>query len=153
MKGIFTMMKKLIFILLLVIVAKGVMAQIQAPPSYPRPTQAATERIKFIAADKVTQHIGDSMRVADSVYSTRFIAGNTPITFLNLGGNYPNQKLTIVIKGEARKNFSSAPEEVYKGKYIAVEGKITEYKGRPQMEVYDPRQIQFMEKMPAREVK
>ncbi|WP_207420252.1 hypothetical protein [Desertivirga brevis] len=152
MKAIFTMMKKLIFILLLV-GAKGAVAQIQAPPSYPRPTQAATERIKFITADKVGEHIGDSVRVADSVYSTRFIAGNTPITFLNLGGNYPNQKLTIVIKGEARKNFSAAPEEVYKGKYIAVEGNITEYKGRPQMEVYDPRQIHFMEKMAAREVK
>ena len=63
------------------------------------------------------------------------------MTLLNLGGDYPNQKMTVVIKAADRDKFSVAPEVAYKDKKICVKGTPTEYKGKPEIIVTDPSQI------------
>ena len=63
------------------------------------------------------------------------------MTLLNLGGNYPNQLLTIMIPGKDRDKFKEKPEEVYKGKAVCVTGKIVDYKGKPEIVVSDPGQL------------
>jgi hypothetical protein len=51
---------------------------------------------------------------------------------VNVGAAYPNQLLTVVLRGEAKKLGADLD-----GKTIRVSGKITEYKGKPQIEVVD----------------
>jgi hypothetical protein len=53
---------------------------------------------------------------------------------------YPNQVFTVLIWGENRRKFG-APESEYKGKQICVTGKITEYRGAPEIVADDAQQI------------
>lgn len=80
--------------------------------------------------------------VCEKVYSTRLMAASQ-ITFLNLGGEYPNQKLSIVIKGKDRSKFPVAPELAFKDKTICVTGIISDYNGKPEIVVTDPDQIKI----------
>ena len=59
-------------------------------------------------------------------------AKNTP-TFLNLGGDYPNSPVTILIWGDSRINFKQKPEDYYNGKNICITGKVVMYKGMPEI--------------------
>ena len=81
---------------------------------------------KPIYLDEVGKYIGDSVKVCGQVYDTYYAVRteNTP-TFLNIGAKYPNQLLTVVIWGEARKQFYFKPEEFYKEKQECIIGKIT----------------------------
>ena len=78
--------------------------------------------------------------VCDKVSGGRYIDGSG-ITFINLGGAYPNQKLTIMIKAEDRVKFKVAPETAFLDKLICVTGKQIMYKGKPEIMVTDPEQI------------
>ncbi|MDB4921815.1 S1/P1 nuclease [Mucilaginibacter sp.] len=78
--------------------------------------------------------------VCDQVYTTRLIDGSQ-MTLLSLGGAYPNQKITIMIKGSDRSKFTVAPEEAFKDKKICVTGIVVAYKGKPEIMVTDPKQI------------
>jgi micrococcal nuclease len=96
-----------------------------------------------ISLDSVKTHVGDSVRVCGKVFSTRFLesANGTP-TLINLGGAFPNEKLTVVIFGENRNAFQVKPEEAWKDKEICVTGRIVEYKGKPQIVVARPEQVE-----------
>jgi hypothetical protein len=81
-----------------------------------------------------------SPTVCDSVYSTRYFDGSQ-MTLLNLGGAYPDQKLTIMIRGADRAKFKTAPETAFANKRICVTGVEQDYKGKPEIIVTDPGQI------------
>ena len=55
---------------------------------------------------------------------------------VNVGAEYPNQVLTIVLRGETK-----ALSKELNGRLIRVTGKVTEYKGKPQIEVREQSQI------------
>lgn len=78
--------------------------------------------------------------VCDKVYSTRLIQ-SSGMVFLNLGGDYPNQKMSVVIKGKDRDKFPVSPEIAYKDKSICVTGVISNYNGKVEIVVTDPEQI------------
>jgi hypothetical protein len=78
--------------------------------------------------------------ICDKVYDGKYLEGSQ-ITFLNVGGAYPSQKFSVVIKGSDRDKFKAAPEKMFAGKTICVTGSITMYKGRPEIVVNDPKQI------------
>ncbi len=78
--------------------------------------------------------------VCDSVYSTRYFDGSQ-MTLLNLGGAYPDQKLTIMIRGADKGKFKMAPETAFANKRICVTGVAQDYKGKPEIIVTDPGQI------------
>ncbi len=61
-------------------------------------------------------------------------------TFLNIGENYPNQKLTVVIWGETRKQFTGNIEDM-KDKEICITGRIILFKERPEIIIYTPGQV------------
>jgi hypothetical protein len=75
------------------------------------------------------------------VVSTRYAASakGRP-TFLNLDKAYPNQIFTVLIWSSDRSKFG-APENDYNGKRICVTGKITEYRGVPEIVAEAPQQI------------
>ncbi|MFC0776009.1 hypothetical protein [Terrimonas alba] len=95
-----------------------------------------------IKLEDVSKHVGDSVKVCGKVYGIRYLeqAKNSP-TFINVGGAYPNQLLTIVIWGEVRKKFEKTPEELFTDKEVCVVGKIELYKGKEQVVVKAKEQI------------
>jgi hypothetical protein len=78
--------------------------------------------------------------ICDKVFDAKYLE-SSQITFLNLGGAYPNQKISIVIKGADRDKFKTAPEKLYAGRTICVKDPIEIYKGRREIVVSDPNQI------------
>ena len=91
-----------------------------------------------ISIDSVSAHAGDSVTICSKVYGIKSLE---KITFINLGAEYPNSPLTVVIHEENRNNFPKPVDTMYDNKNICVTGKIREYKGRYEIEVYNPAQI------------
>ncbi len=56
------------------------------------------------------------------------------MTLVDLGAAYPNQLLTIVLKGNRKTTFSTLN---VKGKTLRVEGTMSSYHGKPQIVLTD----------------
>jgi len=95
-----------------------------------------------IKLEEVGKHVGDSVKVCGKIYGGIFLerSSGTP-TFLNVGGLYPNNPLTIVIWADVRKTFEQQPEEFYKDKNVCIFGKITLFKDKPQIVLYNKNQL------------
>ncbi len=78
--------------------------------------------------------------VCDKVFDGKYIDSNH-ITWINLGGASPGQKIRILIKGSDRNNFPSPPEKLYTGKTVCVKGPVEIQDGLPSVVVKDPGQI------------
>jgi hypothetical protein len=63
-------------------------------------------------------------------------------TFLNFDKRYPDQIFTLVIWGGDRSKFGD-PETVYRGKRACVTGKISVFKGVPEVVANEPAQIKL----------
>lgn len=89
---------------------------------------------KEISLTDVIKHIGDSVKVCGKVHGGIYLENskNTP-TFLNLGGDYPNHLLTVVIWPAVRTEFPEKPEAFYKDKNVCILGRIEVYKEKPQI--------------------
>lgn len=100
----------------------------------------------WIPAAEAVRHVGERGTVCGEVASTRYApTANGEPTFLNLDRPYPNQVFTALIWGEDRPRFDRAPEEHLRGRRICVTGKITEYRGTPQIVVRRSNQIDVVE--------
>jgi hypothetical protein len=83
------------------------------------------------------KHVGETATVTDKVDGVHQSAkGNI---FLNMCGKYPNQGFTAFIPSASAAQFPHAQE--YEGKTVAVSGKITLYRGKPEIIVNAPGQI------------
>ena len=103
----------------------------------PRGKQAA----ETITAAEAKDHTGETATVCGKVVSARYAASSRGRpTFLNLDKPYPNHVFTAVIWGDNRAKFGK-PEEEVKDKEICVSGMIESYRGKPQIEVSNPKQI------------
>lgn len=98
-----------------------------------------------IPALEAAAHVGETATVCDRVASARFLARGRRPTFLNLGRPYPDQDLTVVIWGEDRGRFAEAPEDAYVDATICVTGRITSYRGTPQIVVDGPESLRVVE--------
>ncbi len=109
------------------------------------PTATPTVESSGISWDEAKYHIGERATVCGSVVDTRYAStSNGSPTFLNIGKSYPDpDRFTVVIWGNDRSSFPSAPESYYSGETICVTGLITEYQGGVQIEASTPSQIQI----------
>ena len=83
------------------------------------------------------KYVGKKVTLCDTVYSFKIFSDT--LTMLNMGGKYPNQNFTVVITGkEIVLNFY-----YLKGKHICVTGDLSSYKGKPEVLIYHPDQIEF----------
>jgi DNA/RNA endonuclease YhcR with UshA esterase domain len=97
---------------------------------------------KKLTTSEAKEHIGETATVCGTVVSARYAASTKgQPTFLNLDRAYPGQVFTVLIWGSDRAKFV-APETDYRGKRICATGKITEYRGVPEIIASEPRQIQ-----------
>jgi hypothetical protein len=95
-----------------------------------------------IKLEDAGKHVGDSVKVCAKIYGGIFLDRSTGTpTFLNVGGLYPNNQLTIVIWADLRKEFEQKPEEFYKDKNVCIFGKITLFKDKPQIVLYSKSQL------------
>jgi micrococcal nuclease len=95
-----------------------------------------------IPAKDAAKHLNETVTIAAKVYSTKLIE-NTNMVLLDLGGEHPNQYLTVVIKGEDRAKFNGKPEEYYKGRDVTVTGKLIDYRGKPEIIVSSPADLKL----------
>lgn len=93
-----------------------------------------------VAAPDTAAAASSQVTICDRIYGGKTFASG--MALLNLGGAYPNQKLTIVIKAEDHTKFKDAPDIYYAGKKVCVTGKQEMYNGKPEIVVTDPSQIQ-----------
>jgi hypothetical protein len=94
-----------------------------------------------ISAEEAKSHVGEKTSVCGLAVGARYASGSrgNP-TFINLDKAYPNQIFTVVIWGSDRQKFGN-PENIYSNKRICVTGKITDYKGVPEIVAYERSQI------------
>ena len=91
--------------------------------------------------EEAIAHLGERATVCGTVYGgyyARHSRGKP--TFLNLDGNYPHQKFTLVIWGRDRYKFHS-PERELKGQRVCADGVIGVYRGVPQIVLKSPSQL------------
>jgi hypothetical protein len=94
-----------------------------------------------LTARQAKDHIGETQTVCGKAVSTRYAARSKgQPTFLNLDTPYPNEIFTILIWGEDRSKFGT-PETEYRDKNVCVTGKVTSYRGTPEIVATDPSQI------------
>ncbi|GAA4920029.1 S1/P1 nuclease [Mucilaginibacter defluvii] len=105
-------------------------------PTVNNVTSAMTSAIPAVVKlEDVKNSIGKSVVVTGKVFSSRDIGS---MILVNLGAAYPNQLLTIALKGKA-KEFGSQLEN----KTLTVEGEVIDYKGKPEIIITDPTKIKF----------
>ena len=92
----------------------------------------------YEAGDQVGETATVCGRVVGSYFSKK---SKSKPTYLNFEKPYPQQPFSIVIFGDHRARFSVAPETAFKNKTVCVTGKISSYKGNPQIIVRNPDQI------------
>jgi hypothetical protein len=88
-----------------------------------------------VKLEDVKSAIGKTVNTQGKVYSSRDIGS---MVLVNLGAAYPNQLLTIALKGKARELGNQM-----ENKTITVEGEVIDYKGKPEIIVTDPGKIKF----------
>jgi hypothetical protein len=104
-------------------------------------TQAQERVYKTIPSkDTLMKHIGAEATVVGQVFGGKYLE-KSGVTLLNLGDPYPDQVLTIVIRGDDRKKFKQALEKLYDQKTISVRGITELYQGKLQVVVHDTTQI------------
>jgi hypothetical protein len=101
----------------------------------------AGQRAEEVDHREAREHRGENATVCGNVASTRYAPSTKgQRTFLNLDKPYPNQVFTALIWGSNRSKFGR-PKVEYHEKRICVTGKITEYRGVPEIIADDPAQI------------
>ena len=98
---------------------------------------------KRITAAEAKDHIGDRATVCGKVASTHYAKSSRgEPTFLNLDEPYPKEIFTILIWGSDRGKFGT-PESEYKALQVCVTGKITSYRGVPEIVATERGQIEI----------
>ena len=96
---------------------------------------------KTLKATEAKDHIGEQATVCGKVVSSRYAESSRgSATFLNFDQPYPNQVFTLLIWGRDRAKLGN-PETSYRGKRICVTGKISDYKGVPEIVADTPSQV------------
>lgn len=89
----------------------------------------------LLTSKNILAEVGKKLAVCDTVVDYRVV--NADLTLLNLGGKYPNQNITIAVKGSDIK----VNPALMKGKLVCFYGNVTLFKNKPEMVITSPAQI------------
>lgn len=96
-----------------------------------------------VPADSAAAHLGERAEVCGTVAEVTQVASiDGRPTFINLGGEHPDQAFTALIWGDDRSQWVPPPEVQYADREICVTGTVQRHKGTPQIIVSSPGQIQ-----------
>jgi hypothetical protein len=102
------------------------------------------ERLSAVGIDSVNQHIGDTIKTTGKIFGYKVI-NNKAIIYL--GAAYPDQKLTVVLTGNAKEflyaqihlNINAISGAGYlKNKKLSIIGMVSLNKGEPEIVSNDP---------------
>ncbi len=111
---------------------------------------AALHAQKTIQAKEAKDHVGDSVQVCGVITGGKYLAqAKTGPTLLDMGGKYPNQLVTLMIPKANRGNFSYEPEKKLLNQQVCVFGKVQNFKGKPEIILYQESQVKIMAGKPA----
>lgn len=114
--------------------------------------QAPLRRSQYPVIDaslsgSLSEHIGDRVEIIGLItdYHSARTRYRRPYLFLNFG-SYPRQTFTIVLWSTSLATFSRGGVDPHSlvGKWIKVTGVVGSYRGRPQMTVEIPSQVQVL---------
>lgn len=112
----------------------------QVDTSFPESGQpASTARV--ISWRDAAKHYGEYATVEGTIVATH---NSGKACFLNFHPDY-KRYFTAVIFALAFPRFPANPENYYYGKKVCVSGYIKEYKGKPEIILNDPSQIEILE--------
>ncbi|MBV8390834.1 MAG: S1/P1 nuclease [Mucilaginibacter sp.] len=94
---------------------------------------AETETVTTIPLSEAANHIDQTFKTCGKVYGHKDFGS---MVLVNIGAAYPNQLLTVVLRGDARKLQDDLDDQD-----ICVTGKLILYKGKPEIVVNDSAQI------------
>ena len=98
---------------------------------------------KRVSASEAKDHVSEVATVCGEVASTHYSPSTKgQPTFLNLDKPYPNPIFTILIWAATGASFG-VPENEFKGKRVCVTGKISAYRGAPEIVANAPGQIKI----------
>lgn len=104
-------------------------------PPEPVESSTAASTIPVVKLEEVKSNIGKTLTVSGKVFSSRDIGS---MVLVNLGAAYPNQLLTVALKGEAK-----ALGAQLEGKTVTVTGQVIDYKGKPEIIITNKSMIRF----------
>jgi len=90
-----------------------------------------------ISIKDISKHIGETVTICDSVYTTRALPN---LTLINLGAEFPKQLLTVVIYKADLEKFKE-PEKAFLNKKVCITGKLVLYNDKPQIVVNEAKHI------------
>lgn len=105
------------------------------PPEKPKRLAIPTPLPNSITADSAVNYTGKKVTVCTKVFSIKSLDN---VSFIDVGGAFPNSPLTIVIFKKDRENFTPSIEELYKDQYICVRGIVKMFNGKPEIVVSSP---------------
>lgn len=96
---------------------------------------------------EASSHIGEYVTIYGSVKDSSYLtSSNGQPSYVDIGAAYPDdRRLTMVIWGEDRANFSGEPDQMYLGKTVCVTGELYEYEGVAYVKVSTPEQIKVVD--------
>ena len=107
------------------------------PKAPPAPVSTEPGIIDWSDAAKSTDR---EVIVQGRIVQTGKTAG---ITFLNFD---MARSMSAIVRQRNYRNFQPSADEMYRGKFVRIRGTITEYRGKPQIEVARPDQVTILEK-------
>ena len=99
--------------------------EVVASPGKDTMNYTAAEPVQPISIQDVGQYLGKTVSVEAKVYSSKDVGS---MLLVNLGAAFPNQLLTVVLRGEAKRKVNNVD-----GKTMRAEGKLIDYKGKPEI--------------------
>jgi DNA/RNA endonuclease YhcR with UshA esterase domain len=91
-----------------------------------------------IAPTDAQKHVGESVTVEGPVGDVHHLP-SAKVTFVDIGGRYPDNAFTAVILQADAKKFPDVDK--LEGKTVEITGQINLYKGHPQIILNDPAQL------------
>ncbi|MES2111892.1 MAG: S1/P1 nuclease [Bacteroidota bacterium] len=98
----------------------------------PRQQAQPMEAVMTVKESELANHIGETVKVCSKVYGHKDFGS---MVLVNMGCEYPNSLFAVVLRGDAKGLELD-------GKLICVNGKVIDYKGKPEIVVTDPKQIE-----------
>lgn len=98
-----------------------------------------------ISVNEVRDYIGQEVIVqgkVDQVVHLTSVRGKP--TYFNMGGKYPDNKFTLLL-WESNKHKFTKGAQFYEGKTIKILDTIETFRGKPQIVISDPGQMEVLE--------
>jgi exonuclease VII large subunit len=94
-----------------------------------------------ISIDEIDSNLGNKVQISEKISQVSYASNGN--VYLNIGGKFPRNKLSLVIFKNNIYNFADLKK--YENKLVRAKGKISNYKGRMEIVINYNWQIQEME--------